>query len=281
MMPPADGVRPLTVGNGWASTAGGQACRRRRPTAVVSSPAVSPVGRTAAAQRRACVSRQRAPIHGCRVPPTLLPPCIPHSVRLALCRSGSSTCATKSRSVSAAGRPTLPPSRIAHPFPPAPLPQEIIPGVFLSSNGATMRSKARLREENIREQDLSATCSPFPPSPHPDPRKKCCTIWASPALCACGRRSRRAWSRPSTPMSLSAWVDFGGRGKCAWPTRSSSHSPLLSVSARGPRYLVIDLADQEQQSIMEHYPRTRNFIDSVLSRGGRVLLHCNGGISQR
>lgn len=44
-------------------------------------------------------------------------------------------------------------------------------------------------------------------------------------------------------------------------------------------YLVLDVQDNEEQNLIRLFPGAKAFIDSAISQGGRVLVHCNGGIS--
>lgn len=56
----------------------------------------------------------------------------------------------------------------------------------------------------------------------------------------------------------------------------------FSVKPRFPdvfRYLVVDLADSEEQNLIRYFPTAKAFIDNAIQDGGRVLVHCNGGIS--
>jgi len=56
----------------------------------------------------------------------------------------------------------------------------------------------------------------------------------------------------------------------------------FSVKPRFPelfRYMVVDLADSEEQNLIRYFPAARAFIDNAIQGGGRVLVHCNGGIS--
>jgi len=56
----------------------------------------------------------------------------------------------------------------------------------------------------------------------------------------------------------------------------------FSVKPRFPeafKYMVVDLADSEEQNLIRYFPATKAFIDSAIQGGGRVLVHCNGGIS--
>lgn len=46
------------------------------------------------------------------------------------------------------------------------------------------------------------------------------------------------------------------------------------------RYLVLDIADSPTENIIQHFPTVREFVDSCLSSGGRVLVHGNAGISR-
>lgn len=45
------------------------------------------------------------------------------------------------------------------------------------------------------------------------------------------------------------------------------------------QYLTVDVEDTEDQNLIREFPRAQTFIDAALAAGGRVLLHCNGGIS--
>ncbi|KNZ78280.1 Serine/threonine/tyrosine-interacting protein, partial [Termitomyces sp. J132] len=45
------------------------------------------------------------------------------------------------------------------------------------------------------------------------------------------------------------------------------------------QYLTLDVEDNEEQNLIRVFPRAKQFIDSALASGGRVLVHCNGGIS--
>lgn len=56
----------------------------------------------------------------------------------------------------------------------------------------------------------------------------------------------------------------------------------FSVKPRFPdhfRYLVVDLADSEEQNLIRYFPAAKRFIDDAIRAEGRVLVHCNGGIS--
>jgi len=56
----------------------------------------------------------------------------------------------------------------------------------------------------------------------------------------------------------------------------------FSVRARFPeqfRYLVLDVEDNEDQNVIRLFPEADRFITQALSAGGKVLVHCNGGIS--
>jgi len=56
----------------------------------------------------------------------------------------------------------------------------------------------------------------------------------------------------------------------------------FSVRPRFPdtfEYLVLDVQDSEEQNLIRLFPRAQQFINAALSRNGRVLVHCNGGIS--
>uniref|UniRef100_A0A8C4IL61 Serine/threonine/tyrosine interacting protein n=1 Tax=Dicentrarchus labrax TaxID=13489 RepID=A0A8C4IL61_DICLA len=46
------------------------------------------------------------------------------------------------------------------------------------------------------------------------------------------------------------------------------------------RYLVLDIADNPVENIIRFFPKTKEFIDSCLATGGKVLVHGNAGISR-
>ncbi|KAG8742181.1 hypothetical protein FRC10_001937 [Ceratobasidium sp. 414] len=56
----------------------------------------------------------------------------------------------------------------------------------------------------------------------------------------------------------------------------------FSVRPRFPdrfQYLVLDVEDNEEQNLIRLFPSAKAFIDNAIAGGGRVLVHCNGGIS--
>jgi len=56
----------------------------------------------------------------------------------------------------------------------------------------------------------------------------------------------------------------------------------FSVRPRFPEnftYMVLDVEDNEEQNLIRLFPGAKAFIDQAISQGGRVLVHCNGGIS--
>jgi len=56
----------------------------------------------------------------------------------------------------------------------------------------------------------------------------------------------------------------------------------FSVRPRFPdrfQYLVLDVEDNEEQNLIRLFPGAKQFIERAISQGGRVLVHCNGGIS--
>jgi len=56
----------------------------------------------------------------------------------------------------------------------------------------------------------------------------------------------------------------------------------FSVRARFPQvftYLELNVKDNEEQNLIRVYPQARDFILGALAAGGKVLVHCNGGIS--
>ncbi|KAJ7288568.1 protein-tyrosine phosphatase-like protein [Mycena rebaudengoi] len=44
-------------------------------------------------------------------------------------------------------------------------------------------------------------------------------------------------------------------------------------------YLTLDVEDNEEQNLIRLFPKAKEFIDQAISQNGRVLVHCNGGIS--
>ncbi|KLO17269.1 phosphatases II [Schizopora paradoxa] len=56
----------------------------------------------------------------------------------------------------------------------------------------------------------------------------------------------------------------------------------FSVRPRFPDnfiYMTLDVQDNEEQNLIRLFPKAKLFIDEALRAGGRVLVHCNGGIS--
>ncbi|KAF4581457.1 hypothetical protein EYR40_009743 [Pleurotus pulmonarius] len=56
----------------------------------------------------------------------------------------------------------------------------------------------------------------------------------------------------------------------------------FSVRPRFPQqftYMTLDVEDNEEQNLIRLFPAAKKFIDDAISRDGRVLVHCNGGIS--
>ncbi|KAF4617602.1 hypothetical protein D9613_005988 [Agrocybe pediades] len=56
----------------------------------------------------------------------------------------------------------------------------------------------------------------------------------------------------------------------------------FSVKPRFPdrfQYKVLDVEDNEEQNLIRLFPEAKTFIDQAIDQGGRVLVHCNGGIS--
>ncbi|KAJ3284566.1 hypothetical protein HK104_009874 [Borealophlyctis nickersoniae] len=45
-------------------------------------------------------------------------------------------------------------------------------------------------------------------------------------------------------------------------------------------YHIIQVSDSPMQNLIPYFPDAKNFIDQALGEGGRVLVHCNGGISR-
>ncbi|KAL0960832.1 hypothetical protein HGRIS_005850 [Hohenbuehelia grisea] len=45
------------------------------------------------------------------------------------------------------------------------------------------------------------------------------------------------------------------------------------------QYLTLDVEDNEEQNLIRLFPAAKQFIDNAIAQGGRVLVHCNGGIS--
>ncbi|KAI0031905.1 protein-tyrosine phosphatase-like protein, partial [Vararia minispora EC-137] len=56
----------------------------------------------------------------------------------------------------------------------------------------------------------------------------------------------------------------------------------FSVKPRFPehfQYMVLDVSDTEEQNLIRLFPGAEQFIRDAIAGGGRVLVHCNGGIS--
>ncbi|CCM01897.1 uncharacterized protein FIBRA_03968 [Fibroporia radiculosa] len=56
----------------------------------------------------------------------------------------------------------------------------------------------------------------------------------------------------------------------------------FSVRPRFPdhfQYMVLDVEDSEEQNLIRLFPAAKQFIENAITQGGRVLVHCNGGIS--
>jgi len=56
----------------------------------------------------------------------------------------------------------------------------------------------------------------------------------------------------------------------------------FSVKPRFPehfQYMVLDVEDNEEQNLIRLFPSARQFIDKAITGNGRVLVHCNAGIS--
>ncbi|CAK5269810.1 unnamed protein product [Mycena citricolor] len=56
----------------------------------------------------------------------------------------------------------------------------------------------------------------------------------------------------------------------------------FSVRPRFPdqfEYMTLDVEDNEEQNLIRLFPGAKTFIEAAISQGGRVLVHCNGGIS--
>ncbi|KAF9025612.1 protein-tyrosine phosphatase-like protein [Rhodocollybia butyracea] len=56
----------------------------------------------------------------------------------------------------------------------------------------------------------------------------------------------------------------------------------FSVKPRFPdqfMYMVLDVEDNEEQNLIRLFPGAKAFIDTAIANRGRVLVHCNGGIS--
>jgi len=56
----------------------------------------------------------------------------------------------------------------------------------------------------------------------------------------------------------------------------------FSVRPRFPEhftYMTVDVSDSEEQNLIRSFPSAQKFIDDALAARGRVLVHCNGGIS--
>ncbi|KAJ7601100.1 protein-tyrosine phosphatase-like protein [Mycena floridula] len=56
----------------------------------------------------------------------------------------------------------------------------------------------------------------------------------------------------------------------------------FSVKPRFPQdfqYMVLDVQDTEEQNLIRLFPGAKSFIEHAIASGGKVLVHCNGGIS--
>ncbi|KAH6911543.1 protein-tyrosine phosphatase-like protein [Coprinopsis sp. MPI-PUGE-AT-0042] len=56
----------------------------------------------------------------------------------------------------------------------------------------------------------------------------------------------------------------------------------FSVKPRFPehfKYMTLDVEDNEEQNLIRLFPGAKQFIQEAIANGGRVLVHCNGGIS--
>ena len=45
-------------------------------------------------------------------------------------------------------------------------------------------------------------------------------------------------------------------------------------------YFEIEVSDSPNERLIPHFPAAKQFIDEALNGGGRVFVHCNGGISR-
>ncbi|KAK9703247.1 hypothetical protein K7432_010834 [Basidiobolus ranarum] len=46
------------------------------------------------------------------------------------------------------------------------------------------------------------------------------------------------------------------------------------------KYLLIEVSDDTLQNLIRQFPTVKSFIDQAISEGGRVLIHCESGISR-
>jgi serine/threonine/tyrosine-interacting protein len=46
------------------------------------------------------------------------------------------------------------------------------------------------------------------------------------------------------------------------------------------QYFEIEVSDSPNERLIPHFPQAKAFIDNALYNGGRVFVHCNGGISR-
>ncbi|TRM61064.1 protein-tyrosine phosphatase-like protein [Schizophyllum amplum] len=56
----------------------------------------------------------------------------------------------------------------------------------------------------------------------------------------------------------------------------------FTVKPRFPdhfQYMTLDVEDNEEQNLIRLFPGAKGFIDQAIACGGKVLVHCNGGIS--
>lgn len=45
-------------------------------------------------------------------------------------------------------------------------------------------------------------------------------------------------------------------------------------------HMLIDMADMEEANLLPHFEQAVQFIKSALEQGGKVLVHCQAGISR-
>ncbi|KAJ1529005.1 hypothetical protein HK096_009761, partial [Nowakowskiella sp. JEL0078] len=62
--------------------------------------------------------------------------------------------------------------------------------------------------------------------------------------------------------------------------QSTSTSETLALTPPAPRYLHIDIKDWENVTISLYFQSTSDFIEQAITGGGKVLCHCQAGVSR-
>ena len=58
--------------------------------------------------------------------------------------------------------------------------------------------------------------------------------------------------------------------------------PELSTRVRklSMAHLLVDMPDMEEANLLPHFPQAVHFIRTALGNGGKVLVHCQAGVSR-